>query len=163
MAMSFNALKRNVITNFPKHTYKFVTDQYPEWKQFSDQCDLNFWVSWLINKSYDKYTRTHIENFIYENISDYMTGKQTWEDILDKIPDDSDHNYEFEGQTVPERFAWEQIGKSSLRQGWLQQIKEVFARSMARFELAKTPEELHYEIQPAGSKKQGMFPLLPTI
>jgi hypothetical protein len=162
---TFKSLKEKVLNDFSKQTYNFVVAQYPEWKQFSDHTDINFWSSWILTKSIDNWSRTDLEKNIYDNVSDYLAGNKTWDDVLGSYADDDDHIYDWNGQKVKEIMAWEQLGKSAVRQGWLQLVKTIYHQQEIKLLNATTKDELQYSIVNPGSKTElvGIYPFMPKI
>ena len=156
-----NILKNKVIDHFAKETYNFIVKQYPEWKQFSDQADMNFWTSWLVN--YANRNVDEINQLIYSSVSDVMDGTKTFENVLNDIaPLDDDHLYEWRGQEVYEQIAWEQIGKASIRQGWMQIVKSIYAQYEYKLRTAENKEDLKYTIS-LDEDKPGIYPLLSAF
>ena len=165
---NFGFLKRKVLNRFPEVTYKFISAYYPDWKQKSDAVDSNFWSAWIINKSIDGWTKGKLESTIYEKVAEYFEGDKTFQEILDDIvPNDSDHNYQWNGQTVPEQYAWAQLGKVAVRQGWVQMTKAIYNQMMEKFENATTKDELTYKIAFPGSPeediKESIYQPLPQV
>jgi len=168
MADSIGGLKRKILDRFPKVTYKFISAYYPDWKQKSDSVDESYWSTWIINKSVDDWTQSAMEKTIYENVSEFFLGNKTFEEILEDIcPDDSKHNYVWNGTTIPERFAWAQLGKVAVRKGWVQIIKAIFRQYMEKIENAETKDDLNYTIAfpgaPDDDVKNSIYPPLPQV
>jgi len=166
MSVSLDYLKRKARDRFPEITYKFIKSYYPTWKQESDATDLNFWVSWLITYSVEDRTRTEIEKTIYENVAKVMDGDKTFEEILeDIVPDDDDHTYEWRGVKVPERYAWAQIGKVAIRQGWVQLIKSIYHMQMIKMDNAESKDDLNYTLAFKGSPEieNSLYPPMPEL
>ena len=168
--LTFNALKRKVLEHFGEQTTKFILAQYSDIKQKSDSIDMNFWASWLIHYSVDGLKRSDIEKAIYENVAAVMDGDKTFEQALEDIsPLDDDHKHSSMGTEIYERFAWEQIAKTAMRQAWVMQIKNIFWAQYFQMENATTKEELRYNIVMPGDnvpeerKANCMYPYIPEL
>ena len=168
MADNFKFLQRKVLNRFPEVTYKFISAYYPDWKQKSDNVDSNFWQAWILSKSVDDWTSAKIHKTLYDGIAEYFEGSKSFQDILnDIVPADSDHNYDWNGQKVQEQFAWAQLGKVAVRQGWVQLTKLKYNEMMEKFENAESKDDLAYSIAFPGSTdddiKNSIYPPLPQV
>ena len=168
MADNFPYLKQKVIDRFPEVTYKFISAYYPDWKQKSDNVDIIFWSAWILNKSVDDWTKSKMEKTIYEKVAEYFDGSKTFQEILnDIVPVDSDHNYDWNGTKIQEQYAWAQLGKVAVRQGWVQMTKAIYSNYMTKFKNAESKDDLVYSIAFPGSTeddvKNSIYPPLPTF
>ena len=120
-------LKNKKINELAEITKNYIYRYYPDVKQKSDLNDKEFHTTLLITKM--NYTADYIAKQVYESAARILSNQSTLQTEISRLSTDENGNIitiEWNNQTIPISWSWEQLIKVAIRQGWVQNVKLVY-------------------------------------